>query len=424
MKGTTLGYMPSAYVNDLITFLDSCPTSYHAAQRCADGLAACGYACLAETELWTELPARGYVKRDGAILAWVAPVQQVPDAGLRIYGAHTDSPALKVKPGGEYVSAGFAMTNVEVYGGALLHTWFDRELRLAGRLVDAQGDVHLVASGPVAWVPSLAIHLDHSVNESFQIDRQRDLMPVYGLGDASISAYAAGLAGLDEQEVLAADLFLVAAQVPELIGVNQELLVGPRMDNLLSTHAGLAAMRTAQASDAWQIFVAFDHEEIGSGTASGACDSLLADVLGRIARLSGLDADGCAAWLARAVCVSADVAHAVHPNKTDHYDPCARALIDGGPVIKWSAPMRYATDATSTAVFVRACQRAGVNHQVFVNHNNIPGGSTIGALLATRLGIRTVDVGIPIMGMHSIREICASGATQEFSRVISAFLAG
>lgn len=416
--------MPTPYVNDLITFLDAAPTSYHAARYCADELAAAGYTGMAEKEPWGEIPDRGYVKRDGAILAWVAPKEWGNDLGLRIYGAHTDSPALKIKPGGEYASAGFAMTNVEVYGGALLHTWFDRELRLAGRLIDMKGTEYLVVSDPVAWIPSLAIHLDRTANETFSIDQQRDLMPVYGLGQASICSYAAGLAGISGGDVLASDLFLVSGQGCELIGTNHELLVGPRMDNLLSVHAGLAVMRQAQPSASLQVFVAFDHEEIGSGSASGACGSLLDDVLHRIASRKGMDADAHAAWLARAVCVSADVAHAWHPNRADRHDPRTHALIDGGPVIKWSAPMRYATDATSTAVFIQACASAGVQHQIFVNHNSIPGGSTIGALLATRLGIRTVDVGIPILGMHSIRETCAANTPEEFARVITEFLAG
>lgn len=365
------------------------------------------------------------VVRDGAVIAWILPEKFTHTTGLRIFGAHTDSPCFKVKPQGTYTESGFTMVDVEPYGGAIYHTWFDRDLALAGRLVDSQLRTHLVTSPALARIPSLAIHLDRGVNDKLQIDAQRDLMAVVGLsGETPIEHYACQLAHVDPADLAGYDLYFVNAHAPEVIGMGEDLLASPRMDNLLSVHAGLRALVASEVSDDVQIYAAFNHEELGSRTSSGADGSFLGDILARIAHFAGYDLDAQKAWFARGVCLSADVVHAQHPSRQANYDPKVFPLIDAGSVLKCSAQMRYATDAASSAVFVQACKAAGEPWQRFVNHNSIPGGSTIGPFISARLGIRTVDVGIPILSMHSAEEMCAVDQPERFARVVHAFLFG
>ncbi len=412
------------FCDDLIDFLDSSPTAYHASSLVASRLERCGFVEVDERVGWKEIPRRGMVRRDGAIICWIAPDQLSLRSQARIYGAHSDSPAMKMKPRGSFEASGFTLADIEVYGGALLHTWFDRDLKIAGRLVCSDGSIRLVETDPCARISSLAIHLDRGQSDQLCLDRQRDLMPIIGLEGIDLNRYIASACGCEAEDIVASDLYFVSAEKAQRLGCDRELLASSRMDNLLSVYCGLRACEQAEVSEDLQIFVVFEHEEIGSGTISGACGTLLESILKRITAHHGYSADDYEAFCARSICLSADVTHAHHPMRAAHYDPHVFPQIAHGPTVKWSAAMRYATDAVGTAEFLSACRKAGVNDQVFVNHGNIPGGSTIGSLVATRLGIRNVDAGIPILSMHSVREVCAWKDCYDFTAMVSSFLEG
>ncbi len=343
---------------------------------------------------------------------------------MRIFAAHTDSPTLKVKPRPDVGFGGWRQVAVEVYGSALWNSWLDRDLGLAGRLACYDGAMVLVnVDRPLLRVPQLAIHLDRKVNEGLVLNPQQHLLPVWGLGDPTegeLVTFLAGEAGVDPGEVAAHDLVVHDLTPPARLGVDSELLVAPRLDNLASMHAGITALLAAASREpaVTPVFVGFDHEEIGSGTATGAAGPLLETVLTRLA--GGFDARG--AVFATSRCLSVDVAHAAHPNYLDHHDPSHHCLPNAGPALKINANQRYATDAPGAAAWQRACRDAGVPTQVFVARNTVPCGTTVGPIVASRLGIRTVDVGIPVLSMHSARELCGVADPAHLAAAATAFL--
>ena len=407
-----------AYTDSLIDFVTASPSSYHAAAEVARRLEAAGFTGADETVTWQEdLPRRGYVIRDGAIAAWALPETLNPGAGLRIVGAHTDSPALKLKPAAALVRSGWQLINAEVYGGPLLASFLDRELGLAGRLTTRDGAVHLVRTGPIARVAQIAPHLDRSVNDTLHLDRQTHLLPLWSLAgpDAApdaVETHLCEIAGIDPAELAGHDVLTFPTQAPARFGLDGAFLASSRLDNLSSVHAGLVALEAlavagtepAEPADP-VILVVFDHEEVGSDTRSGAGGPFLETLLRRLARVLGVSGDGLEALLARSTCVSADAGHSVHPAYAHLHDPAVQPLINHGPLLKINAQQRYATDAAGAAIWARACTAAGVPSQDFVSNNAVPCGSTIGPITATRLGITTVDVGVPLLSMHSAREM-------------------
>ena len=417
-----------AYTDSLIDFVTASPSSYHAAAEVARRLETAGFTRADETVTWEQgLPRRGYVIRDGAIAAWALPEALNPGAGLRIVGAHTDSPALKLKPAAALVRSGWQFINAEVYGGPLLASFLDRELGLAGRLTTRDGAVHLVRTGPIARVAQIAPHLDRSVNDTLHLDRQTHLLPLWSLAgpDAApdaVETHLCEIAGIDPAELAGHDVLTYPTQAPARFGRDGEFLASSRLDNLSSVHAGLVALEALAAAETQPaepvILVAFDHEEVGSDTRSGAGGPFLETLLRRLARVLGVSGDGLEALLARSTCVSADAGHSVHPAYAHLHDPAVQPLINHGPLLKINAQQRYATDATGAAIWARACTAAGaaiwtractaagVPSQNFVSNNAVPCGSTIGPITATRLGITTVDVGVPLLSMHSAREMC------------------
>ena len=404
-----------AYTDSLIDFVTASPSSYHAAAEVARRLEGVGFARADETVSWEDgLPRRGYVIRDGAIAAWVLPEALGPGAGLRVVGAHTDSPALKLKPAAALVRSGWQLINAEVYGGPLLASFLDRELGLAGRLTTRDGAVHLVRTGPIARVAQIAPHLDRSVNDTLHLDRQTHLLPLWSLAgpDAApdaVETHLCEIAGIDPAELAGHDVLTFPTQAPARFGRDGEFLASSRLDNLSSVHAGLAALEALAAAGAEPtepvILVAFDHEEIGSATRSGAGGPFLETLLRRLAAALGIRGDAVDALLARSTCVSADAGHSVHPAYAHLHDPAVQPLINHGPLLKINAQQRYATDAVGAAIWARACAAVGVPSQDFVSNNAVPCGSTIGPITATRLGITTVDVGVPLLSMHSAREM-------------------
>jgi aspartyl aminopeptidase len=414
----------SRYISDFSDYIRASPSSYHAAAAAGRLLAASGFGQLDETAKWPGGPGRYFVIRDGAIIAWIQPEAATATTPFRILGAHTDSPGFKLKPRPTIANRGWLQAGVEVYGGPLLNSWLDRELELAGRLVARDGREYLVRTGPFLRIPQLAIHLDRDANSGLALDRQRHITPIYGVGDsqqADLVAHLAELAGIRSDDVAGYDILTADTAAPARFGLDNQLFAAGRMDNLSSVFAGLIALLAADESEAIPVLAAFDHEELGSESRSGASGPFLADVLTRIgAGLGGSDSDRLRAYAA-SWCLSADAGHAVHPNYPEKHDPVNQPIAGAGPLLKINANQRYATDGVGAALWARCTERAGVGYQEFVSNNTVPCGSTIGPLTATRLGIKTVDVGVPLLSMHSARELCHVSDPVALSAATTAF---
>ena len=392
------------HIQDLGAYVSASPSSFHAVHEAARRLDEAGFTGL------DELAAAGgeerragkfYVIRDGALIAWVTPEGAGPTTGFNILGAHTDSPSFKLKPKPTTGKFGWLQAGVEVYGGPLLNSWLDRELQLAGRLVMLDGTQHLTATGPLLRFPQLAIHLDRAVNDGLALDKQQHMNPVFGLGDpagedllgCSLAQRVSGAGTVDPAQIGGYDVVIADTQPPAVFGAKGEFFASGRLDNLSATHAGLTALiahasgrGAARPAAPIAVLAAFDHEEIGSNSRSGACGPLLEDVLVRISDGLGASASQRRQALAASFCVSADAGHAVHPNYAERHDPVNRPVLNGGPLLKINANQRYATDAAGAAFWARLCAEAGVPYQEFVSNNVMPCGSTIGPLTATRLG--------------------------------------
>lgn len=412
---------------ELASYITASPSSYHAAAEAAARLEDAGFTALDERAPWPTEPG-GYVTvREGAFIAWRIPEGIEPNAPFAIVGAHTDSPGFRLKPVADRQAHGWKQLAVEVYGGPLLNSWLDRELRLAGRLALKDGSTALVATDPVARIPQLAVHLDRSVNQSgLVLDAQLHTAPVIGPGAApTVTELLATAAGVEADDIAGWDVGLVDAQEPRVYGAGQPMLASGRLDDLVSVHAALAALIETVPTGVIPVVAAFDHEEVGSATRSGAAGPFLEATLGRIHDSQGATHDDRARSFAASWCVSSDVGHSIHPNYADRHDDSDAPIAGGGPIIKINAQQRYATDARGTALWKGVCATAGVKRvQTFVSRNTIPSGSTIGPISATRLGIATVDVGIPILSMHSARELCAASDVDDLGRALGVFLAG
>ncbi|GAA2885617.1 M18 family aminopeptidase [Microbacterium esteraromaticum] len=416
---------------DLADFVAASPSSYHAAEEVARRLEEVGFTRLDETAEWPEQAGgRFVVVRDGAAIAWVVPADAAATTPVHVLGAHTDSPGFKLKPQPTTGSRGWLQAAVEVYGGPLLNSWLDRELRLAGRLALADGRVVLAATGPLLRLPQLAIHLDRGANDGLALDKQTGTQPVWGLGDAEsadILAELAASAGVDAADIRGFDAVVADAARGAVFGKDDAFFASGRLDDLASVHAGLVALiDAADSADSAVIPVlaAFDHEELGSESRSGAAGPFLEDVLVRVYASLGADATTQRRAFASSWHLSSDVGHSVHPNYAHRHDPVVQPLLGSGPILKINANQRYATDAVGAAAWAGWCETAGVRSQEFVSNNAVPCGSTIGPITATRLGIRTVDVGIPILSMHSARELAGVSDLYDLSRVARAFFAG
>ena len=428
------------HTDDLLGFLSASPTPYHAVAEAARRLELAGFRPLAETAAWDAEAGGRYVIRGGALVAWYLPAGAEASRPFRIVGTHTDSPNLRIKPIADSGSHGWRQVNIEVYGGALYNTWLDRDLGLAGRLVLRDGSTALAnITRPLLRVPQLAIHLDRGVNDGLKLNPQTHLAPVWGLGpvvEGDLLRFVASEHGLRFEDVLGWDLMAYDVAPPSYLGREGELLAGPRLDNLLSFHAGLAALIATADSAAGAgpnagpnsdsgpipVLIASDHEEIGSESATGAAGPFLENVLERLVELRGGGVQDRARAYAGSVLASADMTHAVHPNYPERHDPAHHPVPNGGPAVKVNTNQHYATDGLTRAVWARACEAAGVPNQIFVSRNDVSCGSTIGPITATRLGIATFDVGVPALSMHSIRELCGADDPWRLAAVLSTFL--
>lgn len=414
-------------MSSLLEFLDASPSPYHAVASAVADLEAAGFVAVDERQPLSVAPVgalrAGYLVRRGALIAWRLP-DEAP-SHVRIVGAHTDSPGFRVTPRPEQRLANWTTLGVEIYGGVLLNSWLDRDLGVAGEVTLADGTRRLFDSGDaVARIAQLAIHLDREVNDGLRLDRHQHTRPIWATSPAA--AFGDWLADHVGAPVIEWDLALYDVQRAAVIGADRSLIASGRLDNQLSCWAAIRGLIAAE-SDAdvghAAVVALFDHEEVGSSSRTGAAGPLLADVLDRLLDCRGVSgADSRSALFARSSCVSADNAHAIHPNYPERHDGDHAPLVNGGPAIKHNVNQRYATDAETAALFVRCCEAAGVPWQRFVSRNNIPCGSTIGPLTATRLGIATVDVGVPQLSMHSARELCGADDAGHLSAALCTYL--
>lgn len=426
----------SAELSDFMAFLDASPTPYHAAREVGARLARAGFGLLEEGAGWNLEPgARGYVLRGGTLVAFVMGTTPPWESGFVVLGAHTDSPNLRLKPSPELTQAGYRQAAVEVYGGVLLTTWLDKDLGLAGRVALAGGRHELVRlAGAPFRIPNLAIHLNRDVNkEGLVVNPQHHLAPIWGLessGAGSVLELVAGslastpAVGATAADILGFDLCFFDAQGATLGGAGGELIASARLDNLGSCHPITGALLDAgDAGATTRVIALHDHEEVGSQSSSGARSRLLESLLGRlVTSYTGAPADALPRALARSLFVSSDMAHAVHPNYPDKHDKLHRPLLGGGPVVKVNVSQSYATDAVAQGAFVEACRAEGVTPQFFVSRNDQPCGSTIGPITAARLGMRSLDIGNPMLAMHSCRETAGSADPAVMRRVLRRML--
>jgi aspartyl aminopeptidase len=419
--------------DDLCRFIDGSPSPYHAVASAAALLEAAGFT---EVALDAPLPSGAggrFVRRGGSIIAWRQPAGAV--RSFRLVGAHTDSPNLRIKPRPDTMTARFRQLGVEVYGGVLLNSWLDRDLGLSGRVsVRTPGgpQVQLVrVDEPLLRVPQLAIHLDREImTDGLKLNAQQHLSPIWDL-DGELGSRAGFTAFLGEQldvpagDVLAWDVMTHDLTPSRRTGVGGVFVSAPRLDNLCSSFAGLRGLlATPDDTPSTPVVCLYDHEEVGSTSGTGAGSALLGSVLERIALAAGGDRDGFHAALAGSLCVSADMAHATHPNYADRHEPDHHVALNEGPVVKVNANQSYASDAESIGVLLQACDDAGIPTQRFVNRTDLLCGSTIGPITAARLGIPTVDVGVAQLAMHSARELCGADDPHWYERAMAAVLAG
>lgn len=418
----------------LLDFLHASPTPFHATTQMAHQLQQAGFIALHEGDAWQlESGQRYFVTRnDSSIIAFVYGRRPLLETGIRMVGAHTDSPCLKVKPQPELNRRGYFQLGVEVYGGALLAPWFDRDLSLAGRVSYRDGS-HTIRSvlvnfvDPVATIPSLAIHLDREVNRNRSINAQKDIVPLLlqlNENDAQTPDFRALLLAhiqreypqLDAAQVLDYEISLYDTQAPALVGWQQDFIASARLDNLLSCYIGLQALLQSDP-EVTSLLICTDHEEIGSTSTCGARGPMLQQFLERLVP----DTDTRVRVLDRSLMVSADNAHGIHPNFSDRHDENHGPLLNRGPVIKVNANQRYATNSETSAIFRVLCDQAQVPVQSFVSRTDMECGSTIGPLTAAEVGVKTLDVGVPTFAMHSIRELAGSLDAWYLYRVLSGF---
>lgn len=416
------------FAQSLLDFLNNSPTSYHAVENATEILIKSSFTEILETENWSlEKGKKYFVKRNNSsVVAFICGSETPAENGFRIIGSHTDSPNFKIKPGDCIVTKdGYVQLNTETYGSLIMSTWFDRPLSVAGCVVLAGNGIFdtekciINVKKPILMIPNLCIHFNREINEQASINKQTDVLPLLCLedknapknGDNPKSDYLLDIIkkelekqGKGNRTILDYELFLYEWDKGSFVGVENEFISASRIDNLSMVYASLIALTESSSIKATKVLAAFDNEEVGSATAHGANSSFLWQILNRICTKFNCNEEEYHRALAGSIIISADTGHAVHPNYSHKHDPTNRPVLGGGPIIKYSASQRYATTATTAAVFKNACAKAHVPCQNFVIRSDITGGSTIGAALSSITSIPTVDVGTAILAMHSIRE--------------------
>lgn len=407
---------------ELVDFLYDSPSACHGVKATQNILDKNGFIEIKETDKW-DLQAKGkyyVIKNDSALIAFEVGTGNIEETGFRLIGAHTDVPGFRIKPNPQMISEGkYVKLNTEVYGGPILYTWYDRPLSIAGK-VSIKGvsplkpETRLInIDKPLLIIPSLAIHMNREVNEGYKINKQVDTLPLLGLindelekEDYLMNILAEELQ-VNKEDILNFELGLYEYEKGSLIGMNEELISSGRFDDLWMVFAGVKALVNSKENVATKVMICIDNEEIGSLTAEGANSTLLNNILERIALGLGKDREGYYRTLANSIMISADLAHAVHPNLGAKHDPTNRPVLEGGPVLKIAASGSYSTDSFNGAVFAGICESVGVPFQKFVNRSDLRGGTTIGPITSANLTIPVIDMGAPVLGMHSIRELAS-----------------
>ena len=407
---------------ELIDFLYDSPSACHGVKATQRILNENGFIEIKEEDKW-DLKSNGkyyVIKNDSALIAFEIGSEDIEQVGFRLIGAHTDVPGFRIKPNPQMITEGrYVKLNTEVYGGPILHTWYDRPLSIAGKVAlkgkyPLKPEIRLInINKPLLIIPSLAIHMNREVNEGYKINRQVDTLPLLGLindklekEDYLINILAQELK-VNKEDILNFELGLYEYEKGSLIGMNEELISSGRFDDLWMVFAGVKALVNSKENKSTKVMICIDNEEIGSLTAEGANSTLLNNILKRITIGLGKDREGYYRALSKSIMISADLAHAVHPNLGDKHDPTNRPVLEGGPVLKIAASGSYSTDSFNGAVFAGICDSAGVPFQKFVNRSDVRGGTTIGPVTAANLTIPVIDMGAPVIGMHSIRELAS-----------------
>ncbi len=407
--------MDNTHLESLFRWLDASPTPFHVVATAAQVLISNGF--IQQNSFSETLPTRGFATVDGAIVAWTLGSTGSP---VRIVGAHTDSPNLRIQPRPDISSIGWAQLGIEIYGGVLLNSWLDRDLGLAGRVIDTNGQQHLFSvNTPLARIPQLAIHLDREISErGLQLDRHQHTVPVWGVSAPLFTEWLADAAQV--AGIAAFDAHLFDVQTAQVLGVDSSLMVSARLDNQLSCWAAIHAIASA-SSDYTCIAILNDHEEVGSDSVTGAGGPLLERLINTIANQSNLGPGQLHDLYSQSWCLSADNAHAVHPNYRERHESRHAPLPNGGVAVKLNGNQRYATSARGVAHINSVATSQNLPLQMFVSRNNMPCGSTIGPITATRLGIEAIDVGVPQLSMHSAREMCGTQDSRTLLQLAKAF---
>ncbi|MBZ9609173.1 M18 family aminopeptidase [Clostridium estertheticum] len=408
------------FAQNLIDFIYDSPTSYHAVAKVKEDLCKEGFVEIKEEEKWNLKKSGKYfvTKNDSALIAFVVGKGEIEENGFKIIGAHTDSPTFRIKPAPEMVVDNtYVRLNTEVYGGPILNTWMDRPLAIAGRVTLRDKNIlypetKLVnIKKPIMIIPNLAIHMNREINTGIELNKQKDTLPLLSMVSTELekdnylmSAIAKELS-VDHKQIIDFDLFLYEYEKGSIIGLNNEFISSSRLDDLAMVHAGIRALAIAPAAEATNVMVCFDNEEVGSSTKQGADSNMLVNILERITISLDKNREDFLRSISKSFMISADNAHAVHPNSPEKNDPTNKPYMNKGPVIKINANQNYTTDSNSDAVYELVCEKAGVPVQKFVNRSDARGGSTIGPISSTHLNIRSVDIGSPTLAMHSIREL-------------------
>ncbi len=412
--------MERDFAKDLLDFIDKSPTSFHAVKSCKDILLKNNFKELDLRDQWDIRVGGKYfvTKNDSAIVAFTIACENIEEEGFRIIGSHTDAPSFRIKPHPEMVvEKNYMKLNTEAYGGPILNTWMDRPLAMAGRVSIKSEDVFrpknilININKPVCIIPNLAIHMNKNVNSGIELNKQVDMLPLLGtlhekLEKENFLGREIGKElNIQGEDILDFDLFLYEYEKGSLMGMKEEMISASRLDNLAMVHASINALSTAKGCKGVNVVAAFDNEEVGSTTKQGADSPMLKNILERITLSLGKNKEDFFRSIYSSFMISADMAHAIHPNKTEKHDPTNRPMMNKGPVIKINANQSYTSDSYSIGVYEGICKEAKVPYQKFVNRSDERGGSTIGPISSSHLDIPSVDIGNPILAMHSIREL-------------------
>lgn len=415
--------MKERFAKDFIDFIDKSPSSYHVTKNCSDILDKNGFVRLEPKDEWKiNKGGKYYIKKTSStIMAFIVSENINEGSGFRITGSHTDSPCFRIKPNPEMTVGNIIRLNTEVYGGPILSTWFDRPLSIAGRVIVKSdnkfkpGTINVNIDRPLMTIPNLAIHQNRTVNQGVEINKQNDVLPVLGLINEKFEKeeflinLVAKECGIEKNDILDFDLYLYTYEKACLLGVNNELISAPKIDNLASVYAGLFALiEGINDKEQINVFVGFDNEEIGSSTKQGADSNYLLNFLERIYLSLGIGREEFLRGISNSFLVSADGAHAAHPGFLSKMDPTNMPKLNEGVVFKISANQRYTSDAYSIGVIKQIIKDKKIKTQNFVNNSNEVGGSTIGPISSTHLEIDSLDLGLPMLAMHSVRELCGT----------------